>query len=83
LTEEEEEEERLKMKYRVTQLFRKLRVHVMDISNFVQENKRIRPISTFALGKFPDFYSFGSKFRNELRNLQLFKKRALTGILCR
>mmetsp|Transcript_6292 Transcript_6292/g.10278 ORF Transcript_6292/g.10278 Transcript_6292/m.10278 type:complete len:1525 (+) Transcript_6292:40-4614(+) len=80
LTEEEEEEAELQLKYRVSQLFRKLRVHVMDVSQFVQENKRLRPISTFALGMFPDFYSFGSKFRNELRNLKLFKKRALTDL---
>lgn len=79
MTEEEEEAEKLRLQQRVNYLFRKLRSHVLDVSNFVQENKKIRPISTFALGRFPDFYSFSSKFRNELRNLQLFKKRALSG----
>ena len=79
LTEEQEEEERLHLQERVNYLFRKLRVHVIDVSHFVQENKLISPITTFALGRFPDFYSFSSKFRNELRNLKLFKGRALSG----
>ena len=78
-TEEEDELERKRIQDRVNELFQKLRSHIMDVSHFVQENKKISPISTFALGRYPDFFSFGSKFRNELRNLQLFKHRALTG----
>lgn len=59
---------------RIMYLFRRLREVFWEVMEWNREHRQQRPILTLKIGRFESFDSFGSKIRNDVRDMHFFRK---------